>query len=107
MGDKIYALIKSLCQPGSPGDKKFGELVELVQEHFTPKQSEYRAEIQALHAHEAGRRNRTPVCRCTEKSEQALQFWNDSEHHDEGSASCGDDRRKDSAETAARSWIDF
>ena len=40
VGDKIYALIKSLCQPGSPGDKKFGELVELVQEHFTPKPSE-------------------------------------------------------------------
>ena len=40
VGDKIYALIKSLCQPGSPGDKKFDELVALVQEHFTPKPSE-------------------------------------------------------------------
>ena len=29
-----------MCQPGSPGDKKFDELVALVQEHFTPKPSE-------------------------------------------------------------------
>ena len=40
VGDKTYALIKSLCLPGFPTDKKFDELVALVQEHFAPKPSE-------------------------------------------------------------------
>ena len=40
VGNKTYALIKSLCKPDFPRDKKFDELVALVQEHFTPKPSE-------------------------------------------------------------------
>lgn len=40
VGEKTYALIKSLCHPMSPAEKSFKELVKLVQDHRTPKPSE-------------------------------------------------------------------
>ncbi|KAK3748327.1 hypothetical protein QZH41_005512, partial [Actinostola sp. cb2023] len=40
VGEKTYALIKSICQPSRPAEKSFNELVKLVQDHHTPKPSE-------------------------------------------------------------------
>ncbi|KAK3743868.1 hypothetical protein QZH41_016473 [Actinostola sp. cb2023] len=40
VGEKTYALIKSICQPSPPAEKSFNELVKLVQDHHTPKPSE-------------------------------------------------------------------
>ncbi|KAK3714536.1 hypothetical protein QZH41_003886 [Actinostola sp. cb2023] len=40
VGEKTYALIKSICQPSPLAEKSFNELVKLVQDHHTPKPSE-------------------------------------------------------------------
>ena len=36
MGGKAYKLMRNLISPDKPGDKSFGELVEVMTKHFCP-----------------------------------------------------------------------
>lgn len=40
VGSQTYSLLRNLLSPVKPGTKTFGELVELLKEHFNPKPSE-------------------------------------------------------------------
>ncbi|KAM9727084.1 uncharacterized protein ACNS7B_017795 isoform 3-T5 [Menidia menidia] len=37
MGAKAYGLLRNLVQPGKPKDKTFGEIVDILKEHYEPK----------------------------------------------------------------------
>ena len=37
IGGKTFTLLRSLTAPGKPGDKQYGELVELLRKHLNPK----------------------------------------------------------------------
>ena len=40
MGPQTFKLLQNLITPAKPGDKTYAELVEVLTDHFSPKQSE-------------------------------------------------------------------
>ena len=40
MGPRTFKLLRNLITPVKPGDKTYAELVEVLTDHFSPKQSE-------------------------------------------------------------------
>ena len=40
IGKKTYTVLHDLCSPVNPKDKTFGQLCELLQQHFKPKRLE-------------------------------------------------------------------
>ena len=40
IGKKTYSVLRDLCSPVNPKDKTFGQLCELLQQHFKPKRLE-------------------------------------------------------------------
>lgn len=57
VGTSVFRLIKDLCFPNSPKDKTYGELCELLKEHFDPAPAKYvqrkKFEDRARHSHES------------------------------------------------------
>ena len=40
IGPRTFKLLRNLITPAKPGDKTYAELVEVLTDHFSPKQSE-------------------------------------------------------------------